>query len=150
MTIALKRVQQVLTLPLTHIALLVAGSIFLLLLAFPGNIWFDESYSVGIASKSFAEIWRIGSCDVHPVLFYWALHVLYLVFGENVLVYRIFAVAGAIALAALGYTHLRRDLGPAPAVLFSFLCFFTPYIALMAVEIRMYSWATFFVTLCFV
>lgn len=150
MTIALKRVQRVLTLPLTHIALLVAGSIFLLLLAFHGNIWFDESYSVGIASKSFAEIWRIGSCDVHPVLFYWALHVLYLVFGENVLVYRIFAVAGAIALAALGYTHLRRDLGPAPAVLFSFLCFFTPYIALMAVEIRMYSWATFFVTLCFV
>ena len=150
MTIALKRVQRVLTLPLTHIALLVAGSIFLLLLAFHGNIWFDESYSVGIASKSFAEIWRIGSCDVHPVLFYWALHVLYLAFGENVLVYRIFAVAGAIALAALGYTHLRRDLGPAPAVLFSFLCFFTPYIALMAVEIRMYSWATFFVTLCFV
>ena len=58
MTIALKRVQRVLTLPLTHIALLVAGSIFLLLLAFHGNIWFDESYSVGIASKSFAEIWR--------------------------------------------------------------------------------------------
>ena len=51
---------------------------------------------------------------------------------------------GRYRLGRARVRHLRRDLGPAPAVLFSFLCFFTPYIALMAVEIRMYSWATFF------
>lgn len=131
-----------------HLILLAAGALFLLTDAFHGNVWFDESYSVAIANHSFSEIWRIGAGDVHPVLFYWALHVLNLVFGQNILVYRLFAVAGAVALAALGYTHLRRDFGWRVGVLFTFLALFTPYVAIMAVEIRMYSWATFAVMLC--
>lgn len=131
-----------------HVALLVVGAAFLLAGAFHGNVWFDESYSVGIANHSFGEIWRIGSGDVHPVLFYWALHALNLVFGQNILVYRLFAIAGSVALAMLGLTHLRRDFGWRTGVLFSFFALFTPYVATMATEIRMYSWATFTVMLC--
>ena len=133
-----------------HILLLVAGAAFLLTDAFHGNVWFDESYSVGIANHSFADIWYYSSGDVHPVLIYWALHVLNLVFGQNITIYRLFTVAGAIAMAVLGYTHIRRDAGWATGVLFSFFALFTPYISLMAVEIRMYSWATFAVMLCFI
>ena len=133
-----------------HILLLVAGAAFLLTDAFHGNVWFDESYSVGIANHSFADIWYYSSGDVHPVLIYWALHVLNLVFGQNITIYRLFTVAGAIAMAVLGYTHVRRDHGWATGVLFSFFALFTPYISLMAVEIRMYSWATFTVMLCFI
>lgn len=133
-----------------HILLLVAGAAFLLTDAFHGNVWFDESYSVGIANHSFADIWYYSSGDVHPVLIYWALHVLNLVFGQNITIYRLFTVAGAIAMAVLGYTHVRRDHGWATGVLFSFFALFTPYISLMAVEIRMYSWATFAVMLCFI
>ena len=131
-----------------HVVLLCAGSAFLLSGAFSGNIWFDESYSVAISNNTFAEIWRIGSYDVHPVLFYWALHVLNLIFGTNILVYRLFTVAGAIALAVLGLTHIRKDFGPVPGVLFTLFACFTPYIANMAIEIRMYSWATFAVMVC--
>ena len=133
-----------------HILLLVAGAAFLLTDAFHGNVWFDESYSVGIANHSFADSWYYSSGDVHPVLIYWALHVLNLVFGQNITIYRLFTVAGAIAMAVLGYTHVRRDAGWATGVLFSFFALFTPYISLMAVEIRMYSWATFAVMLCFI
>ena len=133
-----------------HILLLVAGAAFLLTDAFHGNVWFDESYSVGIANHSFADIWYYSSGDVHPVLIYWALHVLNLVFGQSITIYRLFTVAGAIAMAVLGYTHVRRDAGWATGVLFSFFALFTPYISLMAVEIRMYSWATFAVMLCFI
>ena len=133
-----------------HILLLVAGAAFLLTDAFHGNVWFDESYSVGIANHSFADIWYYSSGDVHPVLIYWALHVLNLVFGQNITLYRLFTVAGAIAMAVLGYTHVRRDAGWATGVLFSFFALFTPYISLMAVEVRMYSWATFAVMLCFI
>lgn len=132
-----------------HIGLLCAGAVFLLVGAFHGNVWFDESYSVAIAGHSFSEIWRIGSGDVHPVLFYWALHVLYLVFGANVMVYRLFAVAGAVALAALGLTHVRRDFGPRAGVLFTAFSCFAPYMAVISTEIRMYSWAAFAVALCF-
>ncbi len=133
-----------------HAALLVIGTLYLLTDAFHGNIWFDESYSVGIANHSFADIWTYSSGDVHPVLYYWALHVLNLVFGQNIEAYRVFTVFGATALAALGFTHIRHDHGWKVGLLFSFFALFTPYIAIMAVEIRMYSWATFAVMLCFI
>lgn len=131
-----------------HIILLILGTLFLMTDAFHGNVWFDETYSVAIANHGFADIWTIGSGDVHPVLFYWGMHLFNLVFGQNVLVYRLFALAGAVGLAALGLTHVRRDFGWRAGVLFSFFALFTPYIAIMAVEIRMYSWATFTVMLC--
>lgn len=133
------------------------GILFLLVTAFHGNIWFDESYSVGIASKSFSEIWSYGSCDVHPVLYYCALHVLYLVstgifsadIDSVILIYRIFTVFGVVSLALLGFTHIRKDYGAKVGILYSFVVFSIPYIALMAVEIRMYTWAMFTVMLCY-
>ena len=131
-----------------HLVVLALGSAFVLVGAFHAYIWFDESYSVAIANHSFSEIWRIGSGDVHPVLFYWALHVLNLVFGQNILAYRLFTVLGSVALASLGYTHVRRDFGWKPGVLFTAFVLFIPYTAIMATEIRMYSWATFSVMLC--
>ena len=131
-----------------HLVVLALGSAFVLVGAFHGYIWFDESYSVAIANHSFSEIWRIGSGDVHPVLFYWALHALNLVFGQNILAYRLFTVLGSVALASLGYTHVRRDFGWKPGVLFTAFVLFTPYTAIMSTEIRMYSWATFSVMLC--
>lgn len=127
---------------------LAAGTAFLLITAFHGNVWFDESYSVGIAGHSFVDIWDIGANDVHPVLFYWLLHALSLVFGESILAYRLFTVLGAVALAMLGLTHVRRDFGWKAGLLFTFFSFFTPYMAIMAVEIRMYTWAVFAVTFC--
>lgn len=131
-----------------HVFVLVAGLAFILTGAFHGNVWFDESYSVGIAQHSFAEIWDIGSGDVHPVLFYWGLHLVYLVFGANILAFRLFAVAGTFMLAALGLLVVRRDFGWRVGVLFSVFALFTPYVSFMAVEIRMYSWASFTVMLC--
>lgn len=131
-----------------HALVLAAGLAFILTGAFHGNVWFDESYSVGIAQHSFAEIWDIGSGDVHPVLFYWGLHLVYLVFGANILAFRLFAVAGTFMLAALGLLVIRRDFGWKVGVLFSVFALFTPYVSFMAVEIRMYSWASFTVMLC--
>ena len=59
-----------------HILIILVGIIFVSLSAFHSNTWFDESYSVGISSDhSFAEIWTIGGHDVHPVLYYWILHI---------------------------------------------------------------------------
>ena len=127
---------------------IVLGFAFILTGAFHGNVWFDESYSVAIANHSFQDIWHIGSGDVHPVLFYWCLHVLDLLFGQNVLAYRLFSAAGTLALALLGLFVVRRDFGWRVGVFFSALSLFLPYMAFMAVEIRMYSWASFSVALC--
>ena len=94
-----------------HIAIIVIGAVFVLLSAFHTNIWFDEAYSVSIANHSFAEIWQISSHDVHPILYYWVLHVLNLIFGANLIVYRLFSVLCIILLGVLGYTHIRKDFG---------------------------------------
>ena len=47
-----------------HIALIILGIIFITIPVFHNNLWFDESYSVGMANKSFIDIWQIGSNDI--------------------------------------------------------------------------------------
>ena len=109
-----------------HKLIIVLGIIFILLSAFHEDIWFDESYSVAIAKHSFADIWNITGNDVHPALYYWMLHVLYLIFGNNVIIYRLFSVLAVAILGVLGYTHIRKDFGENTGMLFSFLTFFRP------------------------
>lgn len=126
-----------------HIGIIVVGTVFLLLSAFHTNMWFDESYSVAIANHSFAEIWTIGGHDVHPILYYWILHVFNLIFGSNLVVYRLFSILCIMLTGILGYTHIRKDFGERVGILFTYLCFFLPVVSIYAVEIRMYSLAMY-------
>lgn len=130
-----------------HIAIILIGVIFISLSIFHTNMWFDESYSVAIANHSFTEIWTIGGNDVHPIFYYWMLKILNLIFGSNILVYRIFSLIPIAILAILGYTHIRKDFGEKTGIIFSFLIIFLPEMARYAGEIRMYSWAMLFETL---
>ena len=70
---------------LPHIILIIIGIIFLLIPAFHSNIWFDESYSVAIVNHSFGEIWQIGANDVHPILYYWMLRMVYLLTNGSII-----------------------------------------------------------------
>ena len=63
-----------------HIGIIILGIIFISISSFHSNVWFDESYSVALCEHSFKEIWQIGGNDVHPVLYYMLLHILYLIF----------------------------------------------------------------------
>lgn len=132
-----------------HGALLALGTAFLLVPAFSTVTWFDESYSVALAAQPLGELVSIAAADVHPPLYYLLLHAVYLVAGPSVTAYRLFSVAGTVATAALGLTHVRRDFGPRAGLLFTLAACFTPYLAYQAVQVRMYSWAAFAVTLCF-
>ena len=91
-----------------HLAVIVAGIIFILLPAFHTGLWFDESYSVAIANKGFAEIWQITGNDVHPALYYWLLHIVYMIFGSNIIAYRLLSTLAIAILGILGYTHKKR------------------------------------------
>ena len=72
---ALMNVKKVDIIKYLHIAIIIIGSIFVLFPCFHTTLWFDESYSVAIASHPINEIWTIGSHDVHPVLYYIMLHI---------------------------------------------------------------------------
>lgn len=133
-----------------HVVLLAAGAAFLMLPASSATTWFDESYSIALARQPLGDLIAIAAADVHPPLYYLLLHAVYLVAGPSITAYRFFSAAGAVALAALGLTHVRRDFGPRAGALFTLAACLTPYLAYTAVQIRMYSWAAFAVTLCFI
>ena len=130
-----------------HVAIIILGAILLFLPAFHKNIWFDESYSVGLMNHSFTEIWTIGSHDVHPILYYWMLKIVNLIGGNNLIAYRIFSVIGIVLLGILGYSHIRKDFGKTTGILFTFFAMFLPVMLNYALEIRMYSWTVVLVTL---
>lgn len=124
-----------------HISIILLGIVFISLPIFHENLWFDESYTVGIVSKSFADIWTIGSNDVHPILYYWILHIFYLIFGSNIYIYRFLSMIPIAILSILGYTHIKKDFGEKVGFLFSFLTLFLPISCVYSGEIRMYTWA---------
>ena len=130
-----------------HIGLIILGIIFVSLGAFHGNLWFDEAYSAGMARQTFGDIWRFGGNDVHPVLYYWILRIVNLIVGQSLVVYRLVSVIPIIGMIILGYTHIRKDFGEKTGFIFTFLSVFLPEMATYAIEMRMYSWAIFSVTL---
>lgn len=130
-------------------ALTLSVILFNLAAAFHGNIWFDESYSMALASHTLPEIIAIGATDVHPILYYVMLRIIYLVFGPSVLAMRLFSVCGMVACVLLGWGVVRKDYGNVAAALFVALVSISPWAAAEAVDIRMYSWAAFFTGLSF-
>lgn len=130
-----------------HIFIIIIGMIFLAIPIFHSNLWFDECYSVAICNHTFKEIWTIGANDVHPILYYWVLHIINLIFGNNIMMYRIFSWACACIVGILGFTHIRKDFGKNTGILFSFFSFFLPVITVYAGEVRMYTFAMLLVTL---
>ena len=130
-----------------HITIIIIGAILMLLAAFHNNIWFDESYTVGLMNHSFLDIIKIGIHDVHPLLYYLLLKVFTIFTGNSIIAMRIFSVLGMVLLSIIGYTHIRKDFGEKVGVIFSLLISFLPVILLYSNEIRMYSWAAVFVLL---
>ena len=122
-----------------HIAIIIVGIIFIALNIFHSNLWFDESYSVAIAKHSFSEIWSIGANDVHPILYYFVLHIVGMLTNYNIIALRLVSFLPLAILGILGYTHIRKDFGYKTGIIFSFLILFLPVSAEYAGEIRMYS-----------
>lgn len=94
-----------------HIAIIIIGIIFICIPNFHTNLWFDESYTVGMVERSFNQIWTIGSYDVHPVLYYWILKLFALILENKIIIYRLLSVIAIAILGIIGFTHIRKDFG---------------------------------------
>ncbi len=131
-----------------HILIIIIGIIFITLSAFHANLWFDESYSVAISNNhSFQEIWSITGHDVHPPFYYWMLKIVSLIFGNNMICYRLLSVLAIAILGILGFTHIRKDFGEKVGAIFSLLAYTLPINIVYASEVRMYGWGMLFVTI---
>lgn len=130
-----------------HIAIWVLGTAFLITGAFHNNVWFDESYSVGIINHNLFEICAISAADVHPPFYYILLKLYSLIFGNSLLALRLFSVLFQSLLAGLGFTYIRKDFGEKVGFWYTTLMFLFATSFKYASEIRMYTLAPFLVTL---
>lgn len=129
--------------------LLCCSYVALIAPAFTRAIWYDESYSVVLVDHSYADIWKIGAHDVHPIGYYLMLHTVHLLFGRNFIAYRLFSVMAILVLAIAGYQLLKSLINKRCAYVFVLMLGLTPFIRFMTYQIRMYSWSICMVTLCF-
>lgn len=130
-----------------HIIMLVLGTAFLASGAFHSSIWFDESYTVGLMQQNIPDLCYAATYDVHPLFYYIALRLFAYIFGNGIMVLRLFSVLCAALLAMLGYTHMRRDFGYKTGFWFSFFVLFMPSTFKYALQIRMYTLAPLLVVL---
>lgn len=130
-----------------HILVLIVGILFNAAGIFHSNIWFDECYSVGMATHNWIDIWNIGGHDVHPVLYYWIISLINVITGGSIIAYRVFSLICIAILGILGYTHIRKDFGEKTGILFSFFAYFLPSVCIFAGDVRMYAMAILLVTI---
>ena len=130
-----------------HLVLIAGGALLMLSGCLHSAVWFDESYSVGMANLGFADMIKTSVADVHPPLYYILLWLFTAVTGKSIIAMRIFSALCAVALGALGYTHIRRDFGARTGFYFTLLVFLLGSVFIAASEIRMYTLAPLLVAL---
>lgn len=133
---------------LFHILIFAAGSAVLIGGVFQNSLWFDESYTVGLMSQNFWNVIKLSIYDVHPPLYYILLKLFTLLFGSSLTVMRLFSVIGAVLFAALGFTHIRKSINKETGFWFSLVALTLAATLVYALQIRMYTWAMYFVALC--
>lgn len=122
-----------------------------LLLCFNHNVWTDEAYTFWLIKNDYAEIVRKTATDVHPPLYYLIAKTAALLFPtyENrLLVQKITTMLPVILTMGIGSSWLlSRKFGMAAAVIFQISLGLLPCTMEYAVQVRMYSWGLFFITM---
>lgn len=112
--------------------------------------WFDEGYTLSLIKHTYSDIWYLTAQDVHPPFYYFLLKAYTDVFGNSVLSARSFSAIPILLVIVVACTLIRKEWGNKAAVFFLLVLITTPMTKFMASEIRMYSWAMFFVLMSFI
>lgn len=113
------------------------------------DIWFDELFTVELASKKTPELIALASLDVHPPLYYLIVRWVYLVLLSIVQGIRIEVVAKITSIIPFflimtyDVTYVRKHFGWLSAGLLMLFVELMPELPGFMVEARMYSWAMF-------
>jgi hypothetical protein len=148
---------QAISIPSKHKHKFYTGVIMLLIGIFSGvlvflaasnkAIWLDEAYSLAPIKSSWKEILLIEQADVHPPLFFLLEKAWSLIFGDSIFAMKCLSILPVILTMLVAAWFLRQEFSDKAAVLF-LLCFIaSETIVYYSTEIRMYSWALFFITL---
>ncbi|GFI02448.1 hypothetical protein IMSAGC005_01277 [Lachnospiraceae bacterium] len=120
-------------------------------LCFGSDIWYDELFTMGLAEQSCGELISITARDVHPPLYYLIVKFFLAVSGvvtgsiQPVVIGKLVSVLPFFLCLIYALTKVRKQFGMLCAGIFSFLLLTMPQLADYTVEIRMYSYALFFI-----
>lgn len=116
-------------------------------LIFNKNIWTDEAYTMQLVRENnFWGIIQNTANDVHPPLYYLIVKCFVIIFGDTFVVYKAVSIIPMVLVMLLAFSHIKPWWGERTAVLFLIMVNAIPCVPEYAVQMRMYSWALFFVT----
>lgn len=119
-------------------------------LCFNNNIWTDEAFTIDLLrnSENMKEAVHGTVIDVHPPLYYIICRLVTNIFGIKLLVLKTVSIVPMIMTMIFGAWFLDKRIGGRSAVMYVLLVGFLPCSMEYAIQVRMYSWAILFVTLC--
>lgn len=125
----------------------IATIIFIYFSLLPSNLYVDETYSLASAKHSWLELLQLGekADRGHPPLYHIALSVWSSIFGYGIKCARLFSVLPIILFLWIGAYFLKKEISKISAVLFVLLILSSWEIISFSYEVRMYSWALFWI-----
>lgn len=112
-----------------------------------GAVWGDEVYSLAPIQGTWGELMSCLRLDSHPPLFFVLEKVWYGVFGGEVFAMKSFSIVPTVLTMVLGGVFLKKEVSSRASLLYMLAFFASENILLYSIEIRMYTWALFFVTM---
>jgi uncharacterized protein (DUF2141 family) len=109
-------------------------------------LWFDESYSAAIVTNPILDVVRLSANDSHPPLYYVMLKLFSMVVGYGEGALRYLSVLGVLLMLGLAARPMTRAFGKKTGLIFGMLVLVSPMYFSMAQEMRMYTFASAFVT----
>lgn len=113
-----------------------------------GDIWYDETFSLGLARHRVTDLIKLTAQDVHPPLYYIILRSSMLIFPGSICAAKIISVIPIIAILTIVNVFFQREFSSKYGFLFNILLLSCYSVLTYAIEIRMYSWCLLFCCLC--
>ena len=110
------------------------------------SIWHDEGYTMMLATQGLIEIVARTARDVHPPLYYLALHAWIWVFGTGEAAVRGFSAICMLAIIPLAYLLVRRLYSEGAARIAALFVATGPFLIRYSQEARMYGMTALLVT----
>ena len=114
-----------------------------LILGLRQSMWFDESFSVLLATKPIGQLIHLTSIDVHPPAYYLLLKLWGSMFGWGDLAMRSLSLVFTAAALGVGGLLVRKMFNARIAIYAMLLVMLAPLIMRYGFEVRMYSMASF-------
>lgn len=130
------------------VVLIAVMTILYVSLVFNRNIWTDEAFTMDLVnSNSITGIIKGTAVDVHPPLYYLITYVFVTLFGTSVQVYKMVSIVPMVLTMLLGLFYIKPWFGRKTAVLYILFLNAIPCVMEYGVQVRMYSWCIFFISL---